>query len=138
MASVHLKNIAGYVQHIQARSHTLMADEPVASGGTDTGPAPYELLLAGLAACTSLTLRMYADRKGWPLQGISVDLHFSRDEAGAESVTRRVQVEGDLSEEQRGRLAEICEKTPVTQSVKRGMIITTTLGQAPMPVAKRQ
>ncbi len=130
MASVHLKNIAGNVQHIQTRTHSLIADEPVASGGTDTGPAPYELFLAGLGACTAMTLRMYADRKGWPLQGISVDLHFSRDAAGAESVTRRVQVAGDLSEEQRHRLAEICEKTPVTQSVKRGMTITTTLGQA--------
>lgn len=135
MASVHLKNSAGYVQQIHARTHTLVADEPVAHGGTDAGPAPYELLLAGLAACTSLTLRMYADRKGWPLKAISVDLQFSRDDAGAESVTRRVEVEGALSDEQRRRLAEVCEKTPVTKSVKRGMTITTTLRQAATPAA---
>ncbi len=65
---------AGYAQRIEAGRHVLASDEPVASGGTDTGPDPYALLLAALGACTSMTLVMYAKRKGWPLEGVSVRL----------------------------------------------------------------
>ncbi|ETR78573.1 osmotically inducible protein C [Afipia sp. P52-10] len=127
MATVHLISESGLAQTIRARTHHLTADEPVSSGGTDTGPAPYELLLASLAACTSLTLRMYADRKGWSLGRIAVDARFGRDEAGNESIDREVSFGQTLTKEQRDRLADICEKTPVTKTLKRGTPIRTTL-----------
>ncbi|MFJ2988713.1 OsmC family protein [Collimonas sp. NPDC087041] len=131
MASVHLHSNSGYAQHIQARSHQIVADEPTSNGGTDSGPAPYELLLAGLAACTSLTLRMYADRKQWELGRIDAQLRFVRDEQGVESITREIAFAAPLSEEQLSRLAEICEKTPVTKTIKRGTEIRTTLSRTP-------
>ncbi|MBZ6075634.1 OsmC family protein [Microvirga puerhi] len=127
MATIHLASAAGYRQEIRARTHTLTADEPASLGGTDSGPSPYELLLASLAACTSLTLRMYADRKGWELGRVEVDARFARDEAGTESITREVRLSAPLSPEQQTRLAEICEKTPVTKTLKRGTPIATTL-----------
>ncbi|AMO95684.1 osmC-like family protein [Collimonas fungivorans] len=130
MASVHLQSTTGYVQQIQARSHRLQADEPLDNGGTDSGPAPYELLLAGLAACTSLTLRMYADRKQWELGLIDVRLRFSRDEQGHEKIDRTVAFGALLSPEQIGRLGEICEKTPVTKTIRQGTEIQTTLNPA--------
>ena len=132
MASVHLQSINGYVQQIQARSHQLQADEPLDNGGTDSGPAPYELLLAGLAACTSLTLRMYADRKQWELGLIDVRMRFSRDEQGREKIDRTVAFGARLSPEQIGRLGEICEKTPVTKTIRQGTEIQTTLNPAPL------
>ena len=90
MATVHLHNEAGFAQWIRARTHQLQADEPPDNGGGDTGPSPYELLLSALAACTSLTLRMYADRKGWELGSIHIDARFSRDECGLENIERTV------------------------------------------------
>ena len=130
MATIHLHSESGYAQEVRARTHEFRSDEPVAEGGTDTGPAPYELLLAGLAACTSITLRMYAERKQWKLGRISVDARFVRDESGAESITRTITVTEALTDEQIGRLAEISEKTPVTKTVKRGTPITTTVNRA--------
>jgi putative redox protein len=129
MTFVHLQNASGYAQQIRARAHELRADEPKSHGGTDTGPAPYELLLAGLAACTSLTLRMYAERKSWQLGRIEVHLRFSRDEQGVESIAREVAFGNELSEEQSSRLADICEKTPVTMTIKRGTAIHTTFSK---------
>jgi putative redox protein len=127
MAHVHLQSEAGYAQTLRARSHELHADEPKSSGGGDTGPSPYELLLAALAACTSLTLRMYADRKNWDLGLIKVDAHFNRNDAGEENISREVSIGQPLTEEQYAKLADICEKTPVTKTLKRGTPITTTL-----------
>jgi putative redox protein len=129
MASIHLHSESGYAQHIRARTHELHSDEPASEGGTDTGPAPYELLLAGLAACTSITLRMYAERKQWQLGRINVDARFARDEAGAESISRKITVTGPLADEQIARLAEIAEKTPVTKTIKRGTPIETTISR---------
>ncbi|WP_211473975.1 OsmC family protein [Collimonas humicola] len=129
MASVHLQSVTGFAQQIQARTHQLHADEPLDNGGTDSGPAPYELLLAGLAACTSLTLRMYADRKQWDLGLIDVRLRFSRDEQGQEKIDRTIAFGAQLSETQIARLAEICEKTPVTKTIRQGTPIATVLQQ---------
>lgn len=127
MASIYLSSAAGLVQEIKARTHTLKADEPKPAGGTDTGPAPYELLLASLAACTSLTLRMYADRKAWQLGRIDIEARFVRDADGAERLERDISFSAPLTDEQRNRLAEIAEKTPVTKTLKRGTPIHTRL-----------
>jgi len=127
MAHVTLHNASGYAQEIQARQHRLQSDEPASAGGGDTGPAPYELLLAALASCTSLTLRMYAQRKGWDLGSIAVEAHFSRDDSGLESITRKISFGNAPSQEQLTRLAEICEKTPVTKTVRQGTAIQTSM-----------
>lgn len=130
IAKVNLKGSEGYAQAMQAREHQLSADEPVSNGGTDTGPAPYELVLAGLAACTAITLRMYAERKGWELGEISLALRFfkHRDE---ERIERDVHLGGDLDNAQRERLLDICERTPVTLTLKRGTPIVTQLMPTP-------
>ena len=115
-----------YAVSITAGRHALTADEPTEDGGRDTGPTPPELLCAALCACTSITLRMYAKRKGWPLRALHVVVDFVQDERET-AMTRRVIVDGDLDSQQRARLAEIVERTPVTLTLKRGARITTTL-----------
>jgi len=115
-----------YAVSITAGRHNLTADEPTEDGGGDAGPTPSELLCAALCACTSITLRMYAKRKGWPLQALHVDVDLVRDERET-AMTRLVTVEGDLDSRQRARLADIAERTPVTLTLKRGARITTTL-----------
>ena len=116
-----------YAVSITAGRHALTADETDADGGGgDTGPTPPELLCASLCACTSITLRMYAKRKGWPLRALHVDIDFVQDEREA-AMTRLVTVEGDLDSQQLARLRDIVERTPVTLALKRGVRITTTL-----------
>lgn len=131
MEQIQLRNPAGFGQQITARSHQFVADEPTSNGGGDTGPAPYELLLAGLASCTSLTLRMYAQRKGWELGSIAIDAQIAKDGDGNEVIERRISFGAELSDEQRGRLAEIADKTPVTRTVRRGTTIRTTIDPVP-------
>ncbi|HEX2889911.1 OsmC family protein [Vineibacter terrae] len=131
MATVHLENASGFEQRIRARTHRLTADEPTDVGGTDSGPAPYELLLASLAACTALTLRLYVARKAWALGRIEIDARFVREADGTERIEREVRVQSTLDEQQLGRLADICEKTPVTRTLKRSMAIATRLISKP-------
>ena len=118
---------AGYANRIDAGGHALTADEPQSGGGTDTGPAPYALLLSALGACTSITLRMYAERKGWQLGHIHVELQHHKTHDGAEHIERQVRFGAALSDEQRARIADIVEKTPVTKTIKAGAAITTKL-----------
>jgi putative redox protein len=118
---------AQYATAIDAGGHKIVADEPPSNGGADAGPAPYDLLLAALSACTAITLRMYADRKQWPLTKVTVELHFTRDADKNERIDRILHLEGDLAEEQRARFADIAERTPVTLTLKRGLPILTTL-----------
>jgi putative redox protein len=131
----------GYAQTIQARGHTLLADEPVAVGGTDTGPDPYELLLASLGACTSMTVRMYASRKGWPLAGVAVRLRHQKvhadDCADCEKTTayldlieKEIDLTGDLSAEQRARLLEIADRCPVHRTLT-GQIRIRSMAASP-------
>jgi putative redox protein len=115
-----------YVQKIQAEKHALLADEHAALGGADAGPNPFAYLLSGLGACTSITLRMYAERKGWRLGAVTVRLKLFREET-AIRVEREVAVGGELDDDQRARLADICERTPVTLALKSGIEIRTTL-----------
>lgn len=108
---------------VRSGTHRLLADEPEQIGGGGTGPGPYDLLLASLGACTSMTLRMYADRKGWPLQGVEVELDHAKvaaaDGAGrADDIGIGVRLHGPLSEEQRARLLEISEHCPVHRTLE--------------------
>jgi putative redox protein len=104
--------------------HELIADEMPKLGGADAGPAPYDLLLASLGACTAITLRMYAERKKWPLEALEVDLHYER-QGDAQHIERTLRFTGALDESQRARLADIAERTPVTLTLKGGLPITT-------------
>ena len=115
-----------YTTALMAGHHPLTADEGPALGGKDTGAAPHELLCAALAACTAITLRMYAERKGWTLRTAHVDVLFQQ-QGEQRTVTRRLRLAGELDEAQRARLADIAERTPVTLTLKQGVAITTIL-----------
>ena len=116
---------ARYAVNIRAGHHDLVADESVSAGGADAGPPPFGFVLAGLGACTAITLRMYAERKNWPLSGLAVDLEYFRD-GKAFRIERVLHIEGELDEEQRARLADIAERTPVTLALKAGATINTS------------
>jgi len=113
---------------VQSGKHSFIADEPPSSGGQDTGPTPSDLLLAALASCTSITLRMYADRKSWTIEAIHVAVTSTRAPDKSLSVERVLTFDGVLSDEQKSRLAEIAERTPVTLALKTGVAIHTRLG----------
>jgi putative redox protein len=119
-----------YHVDLQAGQHALAADEPADHGGADSGPPPFGLLLSGLGACTAITLRMYADRKGWPLEGVDVELAYTVEDRATRWIDRAITLRGPLDEDQRARLAEIAEKTPVTRAVRGGTEIRTTIDRA--------
>jgi len=125
-----------FAQAVMAAGHRLIADEPLAVGGQGRGPGPYDLVLAGLGACTSMTLRMYADRKGWPLQRASVALthakvhaedceHCEEKDGKIDRIERRVTLTGDLDTGQRKRLMEIADKCPVHRTLTGTIDIVT-------------
>jgi putative redox protein len=132
---------APFEQQLLDGRHVLTADEPVKVGGGDAGPGPYELLLMALGACTSMTVKMYAARKGWPLEGAEVRLRhyrvYNRDCADCEDkdalidrVDRSLRLIGPLSSEQRSRLLEIADKCPVHRTLQAGVEIRTALDPA--------
>jgi putative redox protein len=127
----------GFRTEIEARSHGLVADEPTALGGNDRGPTPYELLLGALGSCMVMTLRMYADRKGWPLDGVEVQLRTTEShepdcaqceekDVGITMVERRLELFGSLSDAQHKRLLEIADRCPVKQTLERGVVVGRT------------
>jgi putative redox protein len=116
-----------YHVDLRAGRHALAADEPAGLGGADTGPSPFGLLLSGLGACTAITLRMYADRKQWPLDGVEVRLAYTVKDRATRWIDRQITLCGPLDDGQRARLAEIAEKTPVTRAVRAGTEIRTTV-----------
>jgi len=124
-ATAHIGTV-DYATTIEVAGRTLTADEPPANGGKDAGLAPYDLLTASLSACTAITLRMYAERKGWPLTGADVTIHFHREET-KEIIERVITLHGDLSDEQKARLADISERTPVTKTLRAGLEINTVV-----------
>jgi putative redox protein len=115
---------------LRAGAHQLVADEPAANGGGAAGPSPFDLLLGGLAACTAMTLRMYAERKGRTLTPIEVEARYDLLEDGQASIARTITVPAELPTEQRDRLADVAERTPVTLAVRAGTPITTTMRTA--------
>jgi len=127
IAGIKLESDTGYAQTIRAGAHHLIADEPSSNGGTDTGPSPYALLLSALGACTAITLRMYADRKGWALGKVEIALRMLKSHDGRERIDRDIRVSAPLTEEQKTRLGEIAAKTPVTKTLATGVPIATTI-----------
>ncbi len=126
-----------FQQEVISGPHHLLADEPKNVGGLDSGPGPYDLLLAALGACTSMTLRLYADRKKIPLKRTEVRLRHSRiyaadcaecetKEGMLDRIERVITLEGDLDAEQRARLMEIADKCPVHSTLKSEIDIRTT------------
>ncbi len=129
----------GYRTEIVSNGFPLIADEPESMGGSNTGPTPYDFLLSGLGACTAMTLRMYADRKGWPLQAVDVKLTHAkvhaRDSERTESTTgtidhidREVTLTGPLGDDQKARLMDIADRCPVHRSLHGEIAIISTLG----------
>jgi uncharacterized OsmC-like protein len=127
---------AGFAQEIEIGPHRLKGDEPVAFGGTDTGPSPYDFLLAALGTCTSMTISLYAQRKGWPLDSVTVLLHHSKihaidcaecetKEGKIDRIEREVQLTGALTTEQRAKLMEIADKCPVHRTLTSEINIRT-------------
>jgi uncharacterized OsmC-like protein len=127
---------ASFAQHISAGRHRMAGDEPTETGGTDTGPSPYDLLLSALGTCTSITLGMYARRKGWPLEEVTVRLRHSRihaedcaecetKEGKLDRIERDIHLAGPLTDEQRSRLMEIADKCPVHRTLTSEINIRT-------------
>lgn len=119
----------GYQTSMTARTHTFVADEPTSVGGTDTAPTPEELLMGSLAACTAITLRMYAQRKAWPLDGLDVQVDYVS--APTPSFVKRITVHGALDDAQKARLLEIAERCPVAKLLKAGAASESHLANSP-------
>jgi len=128
----------GFAQEVTVGRHRLTADEPIAAGGADRGPGPYDLLLAALGACTSMTIALYARRKGWPLTGVTVRLHHSRiyaedcaecetREGMLDRIERTIALAGELTEGQRRKALEIANKCPVHRTLTSEINIRSTL-----------
>lgn len=118
-----------FAQDIEVGGHLIRSDEETDKGGEDTGATPHELLLSALGSCTAMTLKVYAERKGWPLR----DVHVTLNGAGADGryvISRQVTLDGDLDAEQRQRLIEIADKCPVHRTLTGEIAITTTEGAA--------
>lgn len=127
MREVTVRTDSGkFAQTITSGPHTLAADEKAEQGGDDKGLEPHEFVLAGLGACTSMTLKMYADRKEWPLQSVEVTLTGERGERDYK-ITRRITLTGPLDEEQRKRLLEIANKCPVHKTLSGTITIDSSL-----------
>jgi uncharacterized OsmC-like protein len=132
---------SGFRTEMSVRGHTLVADEPATFGGTDEGPTPYDYLAAALGACTAMTLRVYADRREWPLEGVIVRLTHSRvhekdcerceaQTVGIDQFARTIDLLGDdLTDEQREGLLRVADRCPVGQTLARGIRIVSAMSE---------
>ncbi len=122
----------GFRADLTARDHQFAADEPTAAGGSNTAVTPYELLLGALGSCTAMTLRFYADRKKWPLEGVRVRMRSSRshgadcancetEAVGITKLDREIELLGPLTDEQRDRLLLVADRCPIKQTLERGI-----------------
>jgi uncharacterized OsmC-like protein len=127
---------ASFAQEIEVGSHELFADEPTSYGGTDSGPSPYDLILAALGSCTSMTIGLYARKRSWPVEKISVSLWHSKihakdcddcetKEGRIDRIEMEIHLDGALTGEQRAKLMEIAEKCPVHQTLTSEINIKT-------------
>jgi putative redox protein len=128
-----------YAQFVKAGRHIMGADEPEAFGGHDTGPSPYEYVMAGLGACTAMTLRMYAGRHNWPLQKTSVVLRHQKIQSAdgktkVDRFERVIYLTGGLTDQQRARLLEIADKCPVSQTLQHSSVIVSSLAEIPASI----
>ena len=141
MARVEVRSQDGLRQEVTAGNHRLVADEPAEAGGGDAGPDPYALLLAALGACTSMTLRLYARRKGWPLEEVTVELEHARvhaqdcaesdgESARVDRIQRRVRLRGRLDAVQVARLAEVARRCPIHQTLLAGVRVADDVALA--------
>ena len=137
-ASVVVRTGEGLRTEVSSGGHTVIADEPTSLGGTDVGPTPYDYLLAALGGCTAMTLRMYADRKGWPLESVTVRLSQDRvhatdceecetEEGRIDRIEREIELEGPLDEKQRRRLLEVADMCPVHRTLKSEVLVENSL-----------
>lgn len=119
----------GMQTFVTAGPATIVADVSVAQGGLDLGPDPHELVSAGLAACTSMTLRLYANRKNWNISAMHVEVfhHYDADQTPHDRFERIISIEGDLNDEQRERLFEIAERCPIHKLLTSGARVVTTV-----------
>ncbi len=136
------ENNTAFSRTITARTHSFPADEPLDAGGTDLGPNPYEILLGALGACTSMTVRMYANRKQLPLDSIEVSLSHRRIDAAdcpdcqtqtglVDVIEKEIRLQGNLTGEQRDKLIEISAKCPVQKTLLNEILIKTRLSGTP-------
>jgi len=127
---------ASFAQEIEVGSHELFVDEPTSYGGTDSGPSPYDLILAALGSCTSMTIGLYARKRSWPVEKISVSLWHSKihaedcedcetKEGPIDRIEMEIHLDGALTDEQRAKLMEIAEKCPVHQTLTSEINIKT-------------
>jgi putative redox protein len=119
-----------YQQAVTVGQHHLIADEPFNVGGGDAGPAPFDFIMAGLGACTSMTLRMYAERKGLALTHVSVALNHQKievDGVSRDRIERTIPLAGELTAEQRQRLLEIANKCPTHRALSQSLVIESAL-----------
>jgi putative redox protein len=127
VASVHTEiTETQYQTQVTNGKHTIIADEPPAVGGSDTGLSPFELLLSSLGSCTAITLRMYANRKQWKISKIDVDLELFKVEGGT-LINRSLRFEGELTDEQKKRMEQIADLCPVHKMLVGNMMIETTI-----------
>jgi putative redox protein len=134
LAKVAVNGAKGYAQRITTTGgHELASDEPERRGGTNTGPAPFDLMLGSLGACTAITMRMYSERKQWNLGSIDVTLRLIKEGDEPMRIERHIAVSEPVDGEQQSKLLEIADKTPVTKAIAAGVPIQTVFETSTQP-----